>query len=56
MLYTHNQKILRESMTFGNGNHQCHIQSGMDAKADIISKQETAWQFMLIKARLITDL
>ncbi|OUL36974.1 hemolysin D [Nostoc sp. T09] len=48
--------IQPESIAFGNNNHQCHIQSGMDAKADIISKEETALQFMLRKARLITDL
>jgi HlyD family secretion protein len=48
--------IQPETFVFGHENHQCHIQSGMDAKADIISKQETALQFMLRKARLITDL
>lgn len=48
--------IQPENFVFGHENHQCHIQSGMDAKADIISKQETALQFMLRKARLITDL
>ncbi|MDZ7958821.1 MAG: HlyD family efflux transporter periplasmic adaptor subunit [Aulosira sp. DedQUE10] len=48
--------IQPESLAFGHQNHQCHIQSGMDAKADIISKRETALQFMLRKARLITDL
>jgi len=48
--------IQPERIIFGNGTRQCHIQSGMDAKADIISKQETAMQFMLRKARLITDL
>ncbi|MDB9378008.1 hemolysin D, partial [Nodularia sphaerocarpa CS-585A2] len=45
-----------ESMTFGNGDRQCRIQSGMNTKADIISQQETALQFILRKARLITDL
>jgi HlyD family secretion protein len=48
--------IQPETFVFGDEKHQCHIQSGMDAKADIISKQETALQFMLRKARLITDL
>jgi HlyD family secretion protein len=43
-------------MKFGNGDRQCYIQSGMEAKADIISKEETALQFILRKARLITDL
>ncbi|UKO97201.1 HlyD family secretion protein [Nostoc sp. UHCC 0870] len=47
--------IQPDSLTFGNG-RQCHLQAGMEAKADIISKQETALQFILRKARLITDL
>lgn len=45
-----------ESLTFGNGDRQCRIQSGMNTQADIISQEETAMQFMLRKARLITDL
>jgi HlyD family secretion protein len=48
--------IQPENMTFGNGDRQCLIQSGMEAQADIISKEETALQFILRKARLITDL
>ncbi|MBW4642955.1 MAG: HlyD family secretion protein [Goleter apudmare HA4340-LM2] len=48
--------IQPESLKFGNSSHECRIQSGMDAQADIISRQETAIQFMLRKARLITDL
>ncbi len=48
--------IQPEMLTFGNGTNQCHIQSGMDARANIISQEETALQFMLRKARLISDL
>jgi HlyD family secretion protein len=48
--------IRPQSLTFGNGERQCHIQSGMQVKADIISREETALQFMLRKARLATDL
>lgn len=44
-----------EMLKFGHGVHQCSIQPGMGATAEIISKQETALQFMLRKARLITD-
>jgi len=44
------------SLQFGHGRHQCYLQSGMEVKADIISKQETALEFMFRKARLITDL
>ncbi|MCF4970388.1 HlyD family secretion protein [Nostoc sp. CMAA1605] len=47
--------IQPDSLTFGNG-RQCNLQAGMEAQADIISKQETALQFILRKARLITDL
>lgn len=48
--------IQPQSLTFGNGERQCQIQSGMQAKADIISREETVLQFMLRKARLVTDL
>jgi HlyD family secretion protein len=48
--------IKPKSLSFGNNNRHCSIQAGMDAKADIISKEETALEFMLRKARLITDL
>ncbi len=48
--------IKPKSLSFGNNNSHCLIQAGMDAKADIISKEETALEFMLRKARLITDL
>ncbi|TAF07203.1 MAG: HlyD family efflux transporter periplasmic adaptor subunit [Nostocales cyanobacterium] len=48
--------IKPDKLGFGNGNHQCYIQSGMQVKADIISREETALRFILRKARLITDL
>ncbi|MBS9385246.1 MAG: HlyD family efflux transporter periplasmic adaptor subunit [Dolichospermum sp. BR01] len=48
--------IQPESYSFGNNGRQCLLQSGMNATAEIISKEETALQFMLRKARLITDL
>ncbi|GAB1541451.1 hypothetical protein NUACC21_41220 [Scytonema sp. NUACC21] len=48
--------IKPESRSFGNARLTCHIQAGMDTKADIISKEETVLEFMLRKARLITDL
>lgn len=48
--------IQPESIKFGNSNHECNIQSGMQVKADIISREETALEFMLRRARLITDL
>lgn len=48
--------IQPQNLSLGNNSKQCHIQSGMGATADIISEEETALQFMLRKARLITDL
>ncbi len=48
--------IKPENLSFGNSHKTCTIQTGMNATADIISKQETALQYMLRKARLITDL
>ncbi|RCJ21893.1 hemolysin D [Nostoc minutum NIES-26] len=48
--------ILPENLKFGNRDRQCHIQPGMEVKANIISQEETAMQFMLRKARLVTDL
>ncbi|MBD2360635.1 HlyD family efflux transporter periplasmic adaptor subunit [Anabaena minutissima FACHB-250] len=48
--------IQPENLKFGNGDRQCYIQSGMNANANIISQQETALQFILRKARLVTDL
>ncbi|GAX34506.1 HlyD family efflux transporter periplasmic adaptor subunit [Nodularia sp. NIES-3585] len=39
----------------GRDNHQCHLQPGMKGRADIISRQETVLNFILRKARLITD-
>ncbi|AUT03871.1 hemolysin D [Nostoc sp. CENA543] len=48
--------IQPESQKFGHEQQQCQIQSGMNAEANIISQQETALQFILRKARLITDL
>jgi HlyD family secretion protein len=34
---------------------QCQIQAGMEGRADIISRQETVLQFILRKARLLSD-
>ncbi|BAZ85582.1 HlyD family secretion protein [Dolichospermum compactum] len=47
--------IQPESNSFGYNGHQCVLQSGMNATAEIISREETALQFILRKARLITD-
>lgn len=38
-----------------HGNQQCQLQPGMEAEANIISRQETFLQFLLRKARLLTN-
>jgi HlyD family secretion protein len=48
--------IRPENNSFGNNNRQCLLQAGMNATSEIISREETALQFMLRKARLISDL
>jgi multidrug efflux pump subunit AcrA (membrane-fusion protein) len=48
--------IQPESLELKLGDRQCTIQSGMEARADIISSSETVLQFLLRKARLLTDL
>jgi HlyD family secretion protein len=48
--------IKPDKMSFGNSKAVCNIQAGMDAKADIISKEETPMQFILRRARLISDI
>ncbi len=41
------------TLSLNRGKNKCPIRSGMDGRADIISKEETVWQFMLKKARLL---
>jgi HlyD family type I secretion membrane fusion protein len=40
----------------GKANNQCAVQLGMEGQADIITREETALQFLLRKARLTTNL
>jgi HlyD family type I secretion membrane fusion protein len=40
----------------GKENNQCSVQLGMEGQADIITREETALQFLLRKARLTTNL
>ncbi len=47
--------IEAETTYVGRENHQCHLKPGMKGRADIISRQETVLNFILRKARLITD-
>jgi HlyD family secretion protein len=48
--------IQPESPTLVRQNRQCSIQSGMEASASIVSREETFLQFVLRKARIWTDL
>ena len=48
--------ITPESLSLGRGENQCHIQLGMEGRADIISEEDTVLKFLLRKARLISDL
>jgi HlyD family secretion protein len=48
--------IQPKSLSFGNRENTCYLQSGMSIKADIVSQEETLLKFILRKARLITDL
>ncbi|TAF04095.1 MAG: HlyD family efflux transporter periplasmic adaptor subunit [Nostocales cyanobacterium] len=45
-----------ETLYVGTGNRQCQLQPGMQGRTDIISREETVLNFILRKARLITDL
>jgi HlyD family secretion protein len=47
--------IQPDALALGTGPQKCQMQAGMEAKADIISKSETVLQFLLRKARLLTD-
>ncbi|MBD2516105.1 HlyD family efflux transporter periplasmic adaptor subunit [Nostoc sp. FACHB-973] len=47
--------IQPQTLYLGRGDRQCHLKSGMEGRADIISRQETVLRFILRKARLITN-
>lgn len=53
---TYEVTILPQTAYVGTGSHSCHLQAGMEGKADIISRRETILQFILRKARLISNL
>ncbi|MBG1267913.1 HlyD family secretion protein [Nostoc sp. WHI] len=48
--------VLTVGDRYGGKLRKCAIQSGMEGRADIISSQETVLQFILKKARILTDL
>ncbi|MEA5625892.1 HlyD family efflux transporter periplasmic adaptor subunit [Nostoc sp. UHCC 0251] len=44
-----------EKLALGRSTKKCQIQLGMDGRVDIITREETVLQFLLRKARLMTD-
>lgn len=44
-----------EKLDLGRSTKKCQIQLGMDGRVDIITREETVLQFVLRKARLMTD-
>ena len=48
--------IKPENLALGQGKNKCSLQSGMEGRADIIAQEETVLQFLLRKARLVTDM
>ena len=42
-----------DNLKLNRGNNQCQIRAGMDGRVDIISKEETVFQFILRKSRLL---
>jgi multidrug efflux pump subunit AcrA (membrane-fusion protein) len=45
-----------EKLALGRTTKKCQVQLGMDGRVDIITREETVLQFLLRKARLMTDL
>jgi multidrug efflux pump subunit AcrA (membrane-fusion protein) len=53
---TYEINIEPQSLFLGKGDRLCYLKSGMEGRADIISRQETIMQFILRKSKLITNL
>lgn len=44
-----------DTLVVGSSGTKCQIRSGMEGRAEIISKEETVFRFLLRKARLIIN-
>lgn len=55
-LKTYEVTIKPETFKLKVGNQECILQAGMEGTADILSQEETLLQFILKKARLVTNL
>lgn len=53
---TYEITIQPQTTDVGTGDRHCQLQAGMEGRADIISRQETVLQFVLRKARLVSNL
>lgn len=52
---TYEVTIEPQTLHVGRSDRHCYLKSGMEGRADIISRRETVLHFILRKARLITD-
>jgi HlyD family type I secretion membrane fusion protein len=48
--------ITPDTLVFGHGQQSCTMQAGMEGQVDIITKEETVLQFLLRKAKLMTNI
>ena len=48
--------IAPDSLVLSQDSRQCHLQLGMEGRADIITNKETVWKFIMRKFRLSTNL
>ncbi|MEM6612462.1 MAG: response regulator [Cyanobacteria bacterium P01_C01_bin.72] len=47
--------ITPQDSSFGRGSHVCHLQLGMEGSTDIVTREESVLNFILRKARLISN-
>jgi multidrug efflux pump subunit AcrA (membrane-fusion protein) len=47
--------IQPDTLVVGTSGTKCQIRSGMEGRAEIISKEETVFRFLLRKARLLVN-
>ncbi|MBE9045172.1 HlyD family efflux transporter periplasmic adaptor subunit [Pleurocapsales cyanobacterium LEGE 10410] len=52
----YNVTVVPNSLSLNASSKSCQIRSGMEGRADIISKEETVLTFILRKARLLVDM
>ena len=55
MANTYEVTVVPDALNLDRQSNKCQIRSGMEGRVDIISKEESVFQFMLSKARLLAD-